>query len=574
MSARGLFDYVHGSAGPILKPIYFSGKQFFFAGTIKLPIGVGVAIYGAGPTPAITSNILYGPEGTIGMMTTRFTRIDGEAGGAMLRIRGGGVVIYGITFQGRPYDLDFDGGGPSAGTRPEAAIEIEGRPVPPTARYCIQNCVLSDCVYGIVCRAGYYDDEEVFQPFELYADTGFVLNTTFYGCTTAFRSENQQAAGWSFNYIILTGWQGRNFLNMTAFDIQRGGALAADMVQLLYPSIVVFRVAEYSQYTACLTATNILWDNFTGYDGIKFTAFKYDGDVFPGSMQNFKWTVRMQGDLHYDELSSPPVNMSNFIDLPQGCNTFPVDDILMDLRRVKYSPGFTSRFEYLGDGPYFKPSFFWGSRIGAWEMDEPSGATVKDYGPNGADGTITGSVTRVAGHLETNKALSFTAGAGNYVEIPDQAGIRMANPSSLSFWIKLNSYTDGVVMSKFHDVATPFAELGIRTEATGGNKFYVTVWSSNVFGDLSSYITEDTWHHVVIAVTSALVGKLYIDGVLIGSAAFGGGAWFNSDNPIRLGAPTANFFGSGTASSDMVLDDLFFFDSELTLAQVQALYGV
>src|SRR4051812_22304188 len=317
----GKFKFVNGQAGPVLYPIRAAGKEFFFAGTIKTGRHVGGTLLGmAGRVWPTTSG---GPHGGA---VTRFTRIDGQAGGAILRLGGNGFVVEGIEFRGRPYMADPTGEGPLAGTKTPVGIEVEGHAPPATGLHVIRNCTIDECTYGICARAGYYDESEKFVPYENNADNSIVDGVVFFNCNSCFRSENQQTVLWSFRDIVVGFWGGRGLAPVIVCDIVRGGDIWINGLSLNHPQATLFQVQDYSHHTQLLTCQNLKWDH--GEKPEYFTLFKYAGPN--ADLASKKWTVRISGHLG-DSETKPSVDPEKMIDVPAG---FPIDDIRVDVARL------------------------------------------------------------------------------------------------------------------------------------------------------------------------------------------------------------------------------------------------
>lgn len=203
--------------------------------------------------------------------------------------------------------------------------------------------------------------------------------------------------------------------------------------------------------------------------------------------------------------------------------------------------------------------------IAYWKLDESSG-NPKDYGPLSADGTITGTVTHATG--KNGNGLTFAAGAGNYVNIPDQAGIRIWRASTINFWVYVDSYTNGCVITKMGVYGA-----GFRTESAGPS-FLITEGAANK-ADLATWVTVDSWHMVTL-VTSAPnppTMTAYVDGVQRGAINNTGHFWLGESQPIRFGAPTSAFFDSGTAASDVRLDEVAIWNRSLSAGEITTLYN-
>lgn len=356
----GKFRFVDGHTGPVLNPIRCSGKEFFFAGTIKTAAKIGCELHGMGRSYSIASGayIVNGQGGAV----TRFTRIDGgnTANGevAILRLRGAGAVVEGIEFRGQAYNYDPTGGGPGeptsqpAGIRTPVAIEVESRNgVPTTTKHLIRNCLFADCGVGIYSRACYYDDKGQQVADESHADLGSVSDCDWTGCDSCYKSENQQSVCWRFNNLIVSGrgWKPP----VTVFDILRGGDVTCNGLTLDHSAATIFRVRDYSQHTARLVCNDMKWDRGTATadDGqghpYYLTLFQYDGPV--GYDISFaRWSVRVTGNISNSDPASPAYHAERLLSIPPGCG-LPTDDLLFDISRLP-TAGFVS-----AGGPWVRP---------------------------------------------------------------------------------------------------------------------------------------------------------------------------------------------------------------------------
>lgn len=196
----------------------------------------------------------------------------------------------------------------------------------------------------------------------------------------------------------------------------------------------------------------------------------------------------------------------------------------------------------------------------------PDGA-IRDVGPYAQHGSVSGSVTQPAGKLGTG--LKFTAGAGNYVEIADSPFLRLFRNTTISFWVYVHSYTNGVIISRNGDYPT-----GVRTEATG-SKFIVSEGGGNKF-ELQTWVTTGSWHLVILTLDGGTTLTAYVDDPT-NSRTTGttGYFWMGEANstPWRLGAPASSFYNSGTAAADVTIDELVVYSRVLTQAERLALWN-
>jgi hypothetical protein len=152
-----------------------------------------------------------------------------------------------------------------------------------------------------------------------------------WSCGTAFRSENEQAMKWSFRDLrVAAGWRKEP---VVIFDIVRGGNLSADGLELDVPKLTIFRVRDYSQNSANLTARNIFRDYY-GTAAAKenyCTLFEYAGAE--GDCSWRKWRVRIDGIIP-EILSKPGYDHSRLIVVPKAATGFPLGDVHLDIQNL------------------------------------------------------------------------------------------------------------------------------------------------------------------------------------------------------------------------------------------------
>lgn len=162
------------------------------------------------------------------------------------------------------------------------------------------------------------------------------------------------------------------------------------------------------------------------------------------------------------------------------------------------------------------------------------------------------------------------ANNSNYAEIADASSLKLESAFSIAFWILLRQYgasTDGSILTKFNGLSGGADSRGIRVD---GSNFYLSENNSNQL-DLATWVTVNVWHHVVYTVSAAKALTGYVDGV---SRATGStvGTFFNNSRVMRIGAPEASFFNSGTPSADFLLNKLGLFSKSLSAAEVYRLF--
>jgi hypothetical protein len=361
----GQFKFRGGKVGPVLHPITCAGKEFYFAGTIQSAARYGGALQGAGGRVPLLPSGHYHAGGSLGGMVTRFTRIDGEKGGAILRIRGAGFTVSGIEFRGRPFVFDPTGDGPEGekslpkGThRTPSGIEIEGRGQPPVGHHAIRDCAIMECGAGVRCLAGYYEaapspqpspggsGSETFVPHENHADHGQLEGVVFTGCDSCFRTESGQATNWSLRNITV------NMSGMrptVVLDLRKCGGVWADGIGINHPTATLIQVGEgFTPWANWIVAANVKWDRIAFAKDAYYKIFRYDGPA-DATLADKPWQIRVTGHLGYDNQFAEHVpDVSKLIDVPKG---LPLDGILLDVERLP-----RGKFDSVPSGPWVRPT--------------------------------------------------------------------------------------------------------------------------------------------------------------------------------------------------------------------------
>lgn len=167
-----------------------------------------------------------------------------------------------------------------------------------------------------------------------------------------------------------------------------------------------------------------------------------------------------------------------------------------------------------------------------WSLNEASGQTATDSGPNGLTGTLVGYQ---AGHTswvtgQFGNALQFD-GSSQYVDLALGNNVLPVYrgdgaPFSICFWVKAPAAEDDRVYSEGSSLAGS-GQGALFTLGTGrsslGNQDKLQVYIRNDaqvrVSELYSAATvfDDTWHHVAY-VDTAGDARVYVDGVLDGNS--------------------------------------------------------
>ncbi len=215
---------------------------------------------------------------------------------------------------------------------------------------------------------------------------------------------------------------------------------------------------------------------------------------------------------------------------------------------------------------------------GYWSFNgkDVSGTTAYDRSGAGNTGTLTNGPTVTPGKI--GQALSFD-GTNDYVSVPTAASLRPSLPLSFSFWVKPTT------------VSTAQGIFGMR-EAVQHDGYWSAIGSDGSlaisYGDgtacdpagrrtkvtAASALVANQWQHVVGIIRGATDMTIYINGVDVGGTYSGTGGTISYvfTSILRLGSHGGSS-GCGAAYLNGSLDEVRFFNTALSAAQVQSLYN-
>jgi hypothetical protein len=183
-------------------------------------------------------------------------------------------------------------------------------------------------------------------------------------------------------------------------------------------------------------------------------------------------------------------------------------------------------------------------------------AVTDTYGRNavwsdyGASARLDDVVDSTGGFSWTNTGgMTFEAGKfGSSVRSDGANGKRLggsafgysysqANPFTWSFWMKQNELASKYIVDVFPASGSRRVLLYSDTPSGGQNRYRAFFNGAEV---VSPYINHNTWHKFdLVKVDGAHTGRLYLNGALVGSVAFGSLTYANS-NITSLTAPGDN----------------------------------
>jgi hypothetical protein len=312
----GLFTFARGEPGPVLYPIAFAPREFFFLGGLQTSPRCGGALCGdlGWADQQATSQYVDGTGG----LAARLTRIDGEAGGPFFRLRGGNFTLDGLGLKGQPQaEADY------TGTASPALVEIEDRPGPSGA-HVIRNCALAGGTRGIHVLAGYYDDSAVLVPHSGSLRPSCVERVQFANLEQFYYCENAAATNWRFTSLVGSADDPAT----TVFDLVRGSVIA-NHVTLPAAQTELFRVHEFDRQNQRLTCDNLHWSEHNG-SGDYLSLFRYAGTATDAAALH--WSVRVRGSIDND--LEPTYDTTKLIQIAATAAGFPLDDLRFDIAQL------------------------------------------------------------------------------------------------------------------------------------------------------------------------------------------------------------------------------------------------
>ncbi|MFS0724172.1 LamG-like jellyroll fold domain-containing protein [Paenibacillus sp. 1P07SE] len=209
------------------------------------------------------------------------------------------------------------------------------------------------------------------------------------------------------------------------------------------------------------------------------------------------------------------------------------------------------------------------SRLQAWyKLDETSGTSAADASGYGNIGTVHGGAVWTTGRVGHAVDLNGTNG---YIALP--AGlVSGSHTSTIAAWVNLDSVSSWTRVFDFGSGTSTNMFLTPRNGANGKVRFAIkNNGSSEQIIDGQSALPAGGWHHVAVTLNGA-VGKLYVDGLEVGSNAS------ITIKPSDLGATTQNWIGRSQYASDPYLDgrvdDFRVYNQALTASEIAALAGL
>jgi CSLREA domain-containing protein/uncharacterized repeat protein (TIGR01451 family) len=210
----------------------------------------------------------------------------------------------------------------------------------------------------------------------------------------------------------------------------------------------------------------------------------------------------------------------------------------------------------------------------AWYPGEGNANDIK--GPPFTNGSLVGGVTFAPGKV--NQGFNLDGSTG-YVEVPDGPDVDITGPISIDAWIKTNSLSGQVIVSKYDSTLGDTATSYLLTMTAARQIEWVVYKGDGAFvGVMTSgqVVTPGVWTHVVGTFASDQA-KIYVDGVDTNAPLVGGSTSVpsinNSNTPLRIGITRTAGAGGFADPFNGVIDEVELFNTAISAADVAAIYN-
>jgi len=250
------------------------------------------------------------------------------------------------------------------------------------------------------------------------------------------------------------------------------------------------------------------------------------------------------------------------------------DGLMADFRLYNVALSASQVTEIYNNSKVVVPSNVSQANLIVWyTMIEGAGAVAYDGSGNGNHGALPngptwaregGAPALVGGY---NRPMLFD-GAADYVNCGASNALVTGNTLSISAWVQNNGTVKSRVFQGQKGAGSTSYSLVINNNTGSVAAGYVSclTWtgSAHEYVSYDASIDDGAWHHLAIAVTAS-TQKLYVDGVNVASGTF------TFSNAASTDIASIGSVGGGSEFADGVINEVVLYDSELSLAQVQAL---
>ncbi len=209
--------------------------------------------------------------------------------------------------------------------------------------------------------------------------------------------------------------------------------------------------------------------------------------------------------------------------------------------------------------------------VGYWKFDESSGTTAYDSSGWGNNGTMYSASTTAANITTSSGCVSGRCldldGVDNYVDVPRDSSITMADKFSISVWIRTNDITDRQFMiSNKNGGGTKQYEYQIYE-----SKLSIYLWKSGGSIGLSSdnVLSSDTLYNFVTVYDGSTL-KHYVNGSPDGELSTSG-VLYSAEDPMHIGKMWGTDNGQWFVNG--MMDSLKLYKRALSSGEVEAMYN-
>jgi hypothetical protein len=240
--------------------------------------------------------------------------------------------------------------------------------------------------------------------------------------------------------------------------------------------------------------------------------------------------------------------------------------------------GFDSSFVLLGNSTTTTQSI---SQNGALVAYWPFSGNANDASGNGNNGAVNGAILTTNRFGTPNSAYSF--GGSGYIQIADSASLESQNAVSVSLWFNQQSLPSGqyaCLLYKANSAQTlGFADRSYSLWVTpGGGEIHFTSTATGAGSQTAIYTSSglfglNQWVHVVgIVDASNQQMSVYVNGNLVGTAAYPSKSILTGNYPLRIGS-FVNLSGGDQAGFHGLIDDVRIYNRALSASEIQQLYS-
>lgn len=210
--------------------------------------------------------------------------------------------------------------------------------------------------------------------------------------------------------------------------------------------------------------------------------------------------------------------------------------------------------------------------VAHWQFDETAGLIAQDV-VGGHNGTIYNSSGDVAWTSDSHigdGALAIGNPSDRIIIADNSPVFADTNDFTISVWIKPHEISDRFILAKtgaYSDIYSKGYEL--RMDGWG-SKLMWYAGGGSVFDD-SVFLygmQENKWYNI-IAMREGATAKLYVNGMLVGEKTGLSPITYTGTTPLMIGGVT----GGAGWSLDSVIDDVEFYNTALTQAQIDPIYS-